>query len=89
MANLSKFINKISLIILIKSNQQTFITPFDIYNTLLYLSNKDNYTNIRVPYGDSLFNKINYKIRYCQSPLYKSKNRSLINPSSCSCKISN
>lgn len=74
---------------IIKSNQQTFITPFDIYNTLLYLSNKDNYTNIRVPYGDSLFNRINYKIRYCNSPLYKLKNESLINPSSCSCKINN
>ena len=72
---------------IIKSNQQTFITPFDIYNTLLYLANKENYINIRAPFGDSLFNEINYKIRYCESSLYKLKNKSQINLYSCSCKI--
>ena len=72
---------------IIESNQQTFITPFDIYNTLLYLANKENYINIRVPFGDSLFNEINYKIRYCQSSLYILKNKSQINLNSCSCKI--
>ena len=71
----------------IKTNQQTFITPFDIHNTLLHLANKKNYKNISNPFGDSLFNEINYKIRYCQSSFYKLKNITQINPNSCSCLI--
>ena len=71
----------------IKSNQQTFITPFDIYNTLIYLANKETYNNIRVPYGDSLFKEFDYKKRYCQSSLYQLENESQINPISCNCLI--
>ena len=54
----------------IKSNQQTFVTPFDIYNTLIHLAfgeNKKEYKKISVPYGGSLFSKLNYKIRVCRS----------------------
>ena len=70
---------------IIKSNQQTFVTPFDIYNTLIYLSNSETYNNISSPFGDSLFNEIDYKKRYCQSSLYIFQNESQINPSYCSC----
>ena len=49
-----------------KSNQQTFVTPFDIYNTLIHLSygeiNQD-YRRNSVSHGSSLFTKINYKYR--------------------------
>ena len=54
----------------IKSNQQTFITPFDIYNTLIHLAygeNKEEYKKKAVSYGGSLFSKLNYKIRICKS----------------------
>lgn len=61
---------------IIKSNQQVFITPFDIYNTLINLAFgnntffiKKNFNN----YGKSLFFEINYKIRFCQSKIYKSQ----------------
>ena len=69
-----------------KSNQQTFITPFDIYNTLVHLSsgeNKNEYEKNSIPYGDSLFFEINFKDRYCQSPKFKSQINQLI----CRCKL--
>lgn len=68
----------------IKSNQQTFLTPFDIYNTLIYLANKETFVNNRVPYGDSLFKAIDYKQRYCESSLYK---LAQIKSNICSCLI--
>ena len=58
----------------IKSNQQTLITPFDIYNTLIDLAcgeNKEEYKKYSVSYGESLFNELNYKKRYCESPIYQ------------------
>ena len=70
---------------IIKSNQQTFITPFDIYNTLLYFVYNNNYINVGNRFGESLFNIIDYKNRFCQSSLYKFQNESQINPASCSC----
>ena len=57
-----------------KSNQQTFITPFDIYNTLINLAsgeNKEEYKINKVPYGESLFSQLNYKKRYCESSIYE------------------
>ena len=69
-----------------KSNQQTFVTPFDIYNTLIYLAvgeMNEYYFNYSIPFGDSLFNKLNYKNRFCQSPIYDSQ----INIKYCSCEI--
>ena len=57
----------------IYENQQTFITSYDIYNTignLIYgdeyynIKNKtDNYDTPKSQYGKSLFDKINQKIR--------------------------
>lgn len=57
----------------IKENQQTFITGFDIYNTICHIIYGDNYTNIpnktqfhdtpKSPFGQSLFEKINAKNR--------------------------
>ena len=70
------------------SNQQTFITPFDIYNTLIYLSlgeDKEGYQRYSVPYGSSLFSQINYKERFCESPIYES----LISEKICKCKLKN
>ena len=60
----------------IKSNQQTLITPFDIYNTLIHLAyggNKEGYKKKSVPYGGSLFSKLNYKMRICNSNIFKPK----------------
>ena len=54
----------------IKYNEQVFATPFDIYNTLIDLSNnKNNYRNYS-PYGNSLFTKFDIKERFCDSPKY-------------------
>jgi len=52
----------------IYQNQQTFITGFDIFNTIIHLIYGDKYgkeetKNIISPYGASLFNKINQKKR--------------------------
>ena len=69
-----------------KSNQQTFITPFDIYNTLIYLSlgeDKEEYKRYSVLYGSSLFSQINYKERFCESPLYESQ----VGKRICKCKL--
>ena len=60
----------------IKSNQQIFITPFDIYDTLIHLAFGDNhkgYKKYHVSYGDSLLTELNYKKRYCNSTMYKSQ----------------
>ena len=68
-----------------KSNQQTFVTPFDIYNTLIHLSNGDinqNYIRNSVIYGNSLFTEINYRERFCQSNIYEN----IINEKYCSCQ---
>ena len=69
-----------------KSNQQTFITPFDIYNTLIHLAYgkiKQNYIRNTVSYGKSLFTEINYKERYCESNIYESQ----VNLNYCNCKM--
>ena len=57
----------------IHENQQTFISAYDIYNTISNIIYGDNYTNIKnknnnhdtpkSPYGKSLFEKINAKER--------------------------
>ena len=69
-----------------KSNQQTFITAYDIYNTLIYLSsgeNKEEYERNRISFGGSLFIELNYQERYCQSSMYKSQLGKFI----CRCKL--
>ena len=65
----------------INENQQTFITAFDIYNTIGNLIYGDDYINIpnktleqntiKSPLGISLFNKINQKERYANSNKYR------------------
>ena len=55
----------------IKANQQIFVTPYDIYNTLLHIAfgeNTHEYKQNSTQYGSSLLTKINYKQRYCDSP---------------------
>ena len=69
----------------IKLNQQTFITGFDIYNTLVHLAfgkNKQGVDKYKVKYGESLFEKINYKNRYCESKILESQ----ISHRLCNCK---
>ena len=59
---------------IIKSNQQTLITAYDIYNTLINLAsgeNKEEYKINKVSYGESLFSRLNYKKRYCESSIYE------------------
>ena len=68
----------------IKSNQQTLITPFDIYNTLVHLAygkNKKEYKKKYVTYGGSLLSKLNYKTRICNSVKFKTK----ISKGACKC----
>ena len=60
---------------IIKANQQVFITPFDIYNTLINFAFGNNTFLVKKNsnvYGSSLFFKINYKIRFCQSRIFES-----------------
>ena len=70
----------------IKNNQQVFITPFDIYYTLIHIALGDKFKEIiKNPfdkYGESLFKPIDYKLRYCESPIYDSQ----IKPQYCICK---
>ena len=73
----------------IKENQQTFITAFDIYNTLGNIIYGDNYTNIpnktseidsfKNNLGISLFNRIKSKERFPK----KFSNYSLMNQNIC------
>ena len=54
----------------IKSNQQIFITAFDIYNTLIHIVYGENNEKLEgklISYGDSLLNELDYKNRYCNS----------------------
>jgi hypothetical protein len=58
------------------SNQQIFITSYDIYNTLLHIAFGDicpEYKQYSIQYGSSLLMKMNYKRRYCGSPLFDFK----------------
>lgn len=69
----------------IKMNQQTLITGFDIYNSLVHLAfgeNNQKFNKYKVKYGESLFKKINYKNRYCESKIF----RSFLSEYVCNCK---
>ena len=69
-----------------KINQQIFITPFDIYNTLLHIAFgeiNEEYKEHSISNGGSLFTKLNYKKRYCGSPLFDFQ----VNLGTCRCKI--
>ena len=60
----------------LKNNQQVFITPYDIHETLINLAfgkDNNNYKKFSTVYGNSLFKELNYKIRFCESPLYDSQ----------------
>ena len=70
----------------IKGNQQIFITPYDIYNTLLHIAFGEinqEYKKYSIHYGGSLLTELNYKIRYCESPFFDFE----INLDICRCKI--
>jgi len=75
-----------SLYEIIKNNQQVFITPYDIYHTLIHiaLGNKISKVNKNLLkcYGKSLLTPINYSERYCQSSIYDFQ----INSDTCNCK---
>ena len=69
----------------IKMNQQTFITGFDIYNTLVHIAfgeNQQKFNKYKVKYGESLLKKINYTNRYCESEIIESQ----IPNYACNCK---
>lgn len=71
----------------IKSNQQAFTTPYDIYYTLIHIALGFSISGINKKssnyYGESLFTPINYSLRYCESSIYESQ----IKPNTCNCKI--
>lgn len=71
----------------IKSNEQVFITPYDIYHTLIHIALGDKYNkvnkNLFLDNGESLLKSINYSVRYCQSKIYDSQ----ISSDTCNCKI--
>ena len=77
----NEFLYKDNLYEILKYNQQIFVTPFDIYNTLVYLSSGKDRDKYYVSYGASLFAKLNIKERYCQSPKYENQ----INWYTCNC----
>ena len=80
----NEFLYKNNLYEIIKYNEQIFITPFDVYETLIYLSNgKNNKLDNKelIPYGDSLFTKLNIEERYCDSPKYENQ----IKKNACNC----
>lgn len=70
----------------IKTNQQVFVTAFDIYYTLTHIALGDKFKEIiKNPfdkYGESLFKPLDYKVRYCESPIYDSQ----IEPEYCICR---
>ena len=71
----------------IKSNQQVFITPYDIYYTLIHIALGDEISeinkNLSNNFGESLLTALNYSNRYCQSKIYDSQ----ISSRACNCKI--
>ena len=70
----------------IKANEQIFITPFDIYNTLLHLAYGEinqEYKRYSTSYGGSLLTEFNVKQRYCESSFFNFQ----INLATCRCKI--
>jgi hypothetical protein len=71
----------------IKSNQQVFITPYDIYYTLIHIALGDEINeinkNLSNNFGESLLTALNYSNRYCQSKIYDSQ----ISSRACNCKI--
>ena len=65
----------------IRENQQNFITPYDVYNSLIdicYNFDKENVNKNKVDKGESVFNNINSKERTCDKYVE-------IKKSECSC----
>ena len=80
-----KYLYEDNLYEIIKQNQQTFITPFDIYDTLINIAfgkNETMYQEFSVPLGNSLFKELNYTERYCDSPKVETQ----VNLEICNCK---
>jgi len=83
----TKVLYNASLYEKIKSNQQAFITPYDIYYTLIHIALGVSISRINKKssnyYGESLLTPINYLLRYYESRIYDSQ----IKPDTCNCKI--
>ena len=69
----------------LRDNQQVFVTPYDIHDTLIYLAaGKDqNYQNAYSKHGMSIFEPLDHAQRFCESSLL---NLQEFNPGSCKCK---
>ena len=52
-------------------NQQTFVTPYDIHDTLVYLAvgNDEKYADSFSKHGQSLLDNLDHTQRYCESPM--------------------
>ena len=83
MPNTKKLYNN-GLYDIIKKNQQTFITPYDIHNTLIHLACGDNECNPNAysKRGSSLLLNIEPMERYCENPKLDLR----IEKSDCKCK---
>lgn len=60
----------------IKFNQQTLITSFDIYNTLIHIvfgENSEITKTKSCSFGKSLLTEIDYKQRFCTSPMFENQ----------------
>ena len=66
-------------------NSQTFVTPYDIYDTLMYLAVGDEiqgkYSEFYSPKGQSLLTLIDHTERYCDNPKFDYR----IKKSDCQC----
>ena len=65
-------------------NQQTFVTPYDIHDTLVYLAvgNDKSYAEAFSKHGQSLLDNLDHTQRYCESPTLNLWDMA---PSSCKC----
>jgi hypothetical protein len=81
----NKKLYKDGLYDIIHENQQTFITPYDIHDTLIHLAygTDEPAPNAYSKHGNSLLVELNKMERYCESPKLNLE----ISKSDCKCKL--
>ena len=81
----NKKLYKDGLYDIIHENQQTFITPYDIHDTLIHLAYGTDKPDPHAysKHGNSLLVELNKMERYCESPKLNLE----ISKSDCKCKL--